>query len=214
VTLSNGGSGVSTVGIVTVTDAAPVGLTLVSMSGTGWTCSSNTCAPSDVLTTGSSYPAITVTVNLASTAPPQVINQVTVSGGGSATASATDPTTVGPATGHPPFFTGEDYLGSGVYYLQFPGGNLFGYYNYAASSIIYHYDMGYEGFVPGSSSDIYLYDFTSGHWWYTSNTLFPYLYDFALKSWIYYFPTTKSAGHYTSNPRSFANLTTGMIFTM
>jgi hypothetical protein len=112
------------------------------------------------------------------------------------------------------FFSGEVSLGSGVYYLQFPNGNLFGYYTFVASTIFYHYDMGYEGFIPGSASDLYLYDFTSGHWWYTSNTLFPYLYDFSLKTWVYYFPNTQSPGHYTANPRYFSNLTTGIIFTM
>jgi hypothetical protein len=114
----------------------------------------------------------------------------------------------------PRFFAGEVTLGSGVYYLQFPDNNLFGYYNFPASSILYHYDMGYDAFVPGSASDIYLYDFTGGHWWYTSNTLFPYLYDFTLNTWVYYFPNTTNPGHYTSNPRYFSNLTTGKIFTM
>jgi hypothetical protein len=47
----------------------------------------------------------------------QVTNQVTVSGGGSASAIAADPTTIGPSAGHPSFFKGEDYVGSGVYYL-------------------------------------------------------------------------------------------------
>ena len=74
--------------------------------------------------------------------------------------------------------------------------------------------MGFEAFIAGSASDVYLYDFTTGHWWYTSNTLFPYLYDFSLKTWIYYFPNTNSPGHYTTNPRYFSNLTTGQIFTM
>ena len=117
-------------------------------------------------------------------------------------------------SGHPAFFSGEDSLGSGVYYLQFPDGNPFGYYNYVASSIFYHYDMGYEGFVPGSAADVYLYDFTTNHWLYTSSGLFPYLYDFALKTWLYYFPSTTNPGHYTNNPRYFSNLTTGEIFTM
>jgi hypothetical protein len=112
------------------------------------------------------------------------------------------------------FFDGEVSLGSGVYYLQFPDGNLLGYYNFVASSIFYHYDMGYEAFIPGSIDDLYLYDFTSGHWWYTSNTSFPYLYDFTLKTWIYYFPNPASPGHYTTNPRYFSNLTTGQIFKM
>jgi hypothetical protein len=114
----------------------------------------------------------------------------------------------------PTFFAGEAPLGSGVYYLQFPDGNLFGYYTFVTSSIFYHYDMGYEAFIPGSASDTYLYDFTSGHWWYTSSSLFPYLYDFTLKTFIYYFPNTTNPGHYTANPRYFSNLTTGKIFTM
>jgi len=105
-------------------------------------------------------------------------------------------------------------LGSGVYYLQFPSNAVFGYYNYVASSILYHYDMGYEAFILGSASDVYLFDFSSGHWMYTSSTLFPYLYDFSLSTWLYYFPDTKNAGHYTTNPRYFVNLTTQKIFTM
>jgi hypothetical protein len=114
----------------------------------------------------------------------------------------------------PSFFTGEVPVGSGAYYLQFPDGNPFGYYNFPSSAILYHYDMGFEAFVPGASSDIYLYDFTSSHWWYTSTALFPYLYDFTLNSWLYYFPDTKNPGHYASNPRSFSNLTAGKIVTM
>ena len=114
----------------------------------------------------------------------------------------------------PAFFIGEVSLGSGVYYLQFPDGNLFGYYNFLSSSIFYHYDMGYEAFIPGSAADIYLYDFTSSHWWYTSSTLFPYLYDFTLTDVALLLPDTKNPGHYTTNPRYFSNLTTGQIFTM
>jgi len=112
------------------------------------------------------------------------------------------------------FFAGEVSLGSNVEYLQFANSTVFGYYSFVASSIFYHYDMGFEAFIAGSASDVYLYDFTTGHWWYTSNTLFPYLYDFSLKTWIYYFPNTNSPGHYTTNPRYFSNLTTGQIFTM
>jgi len=119
-----------------------------------------------------------------------------------------------PCTANAAFFNGADSLGSGVYYLQFPNGNLFGYYNYPSTSVLYHYDMGFEAFIPGSASDIYLYDFSSSHWWYTSSTLFPNLYDFALNTWIYYLPNASSSGHYTTNPRYFSNLTTGTIFTM
>jgi len=61
-----------------------------------WSCSSNTGTRSDVLNPSSSYPTITVIVNVAFNAPSQVINQASVSGGGSAMANATDPTAVGP----------------------------------------------------------------------------------------------------------------------
>jgi uncharacterized repeat protein (TIGR01451 family) len=93
VTVSNQAFG-ATSGTVTVTETLPVGLTLVSMEGTGWICASTDCTRSDSLGSGSSYPAITVTVNVASDAPSQAINQVSVSGGGSAGANATDPTAV------------------------------------------------------------------------------------------------------------------------
>ncbi len=114
----------------------------------------------------------------------------------------------------PAFFTGEVSLGSSVYYLQFPNGNLLGYYTFVASSVFYHYDMGFETFIPGSAADIYLFDFNSNHWLYSSSTLFPYLYDFTLKSWIYYFPDGRNPGHYTTNPRYFSNLATGKVFSM
>jgi len=93
VTVSNSLSGGPTTGTVTVTDTLPAGLTLVSMAGTGWSCSSNTCSRSDVLN-GASYPAIAVTVNVASNAASQATNQVSVSGGGSAGASAADTTDI------------------------------------------------------------------------------------------------------------------------
>ena len=329
VTVTNGAAAGPTSGTVTVTDTLPAGLTLVSLSGAGWICPSNTCTRNDVLAPGVSYPLL-VTVNVASNAPSQVTNQASVSGGGSPTASASDLTNITAATsqatvtsvtsstangtygagssisiqvafsaavtvtGNPQlalnsggtanyssgsgsttlsftyivgvgdssahlnytsaaaltlnggainasltlpapaaagslgantniaigapapaaFFNGQISLGGGVEYLQFPNSTIFGYYTFVAGTIFYHYDMGYEAFVPGSGSDVYLYDFTSGHWWYTSNTLFPYLYDFTLKTWIYYFPNTQSPGHYTTDPRYFSNLTTGQVFTM
>jgi uncharacterized protein (TIGR03437 family) len=114
----------------------------------------------------------------------------------------------------PAFFTGEVALGANVLYLQFPNNVVFGYFTFAGGSIFYHYDMGFEAYIPGSGTDIFLYDFTSGHWWYTSASSFPSLYDFSLNTWIYYFPNTNSSGHYSSNPRYFANLTTSAIFTM
>ena len=96
VTVSNSASDGPTSGTVTVTETVPSGLTLVSMTGTGWTCPSGgtTCTRSDSLPAGASYPPITVNVNVASTAPGQLVNQVSVSGGGSAAGTATDTTNV------------------------------------------------------------------------------------------------------------------------
>ena len=81
-----------TVGTVTVTENAPAGLTLVSMSGTGWACpnGSPTCTRNDSLTGGSNYPVITATFNVAANASSPLVNSVGLSGGGSAAARATD----------------------------------------------------------------------------------------------------------------------------
>ncbi len=97
VTASNAGPG-PTVGTVTVTDTLPTGLTATAIGGTGWTCVLGTlsCTRTDVLAVGS-YPAITVTVNVANNAPATVTNTATVSGGGELNTgndSASDPTTI------------------------------------------------------------------------------------------------------------------------
>ena len=119
------------------------------------------------------------------------------------------------------FFTGEQIISSAWDYLQFPDVNLFGYYAFVqgsagtANSIFYHADLGFEYITPGTApGSVYDYDFASGHWWYTSSSLFPYLYDFTLNTWIYYFPNTTNPGHYITDPRYFSNLTTGMVFAM
>ena len=97
VTVGNTGTS-STSGAVTVTETVPSGLTLVSMAGTGWTCPAGgtTCTRSDSLAAGASYPPIAVAVNVAATATTPQINAVSASGGGSASATAMDPTTIMP----------------------------------------------------------------------------------------------------------------------
>src|SRR5205814_989034 len=71
------------------------GLTLASMSGTGWTCAGgNTCTRADSLAGGASYPAITAAVNVAANATSPQVNAVSVSGGNSATANASDSTAI------------------------------------------------------------------------------------------------------------------------
>jgi hypothetical protein len=80
--VANSGSG-PTSGIVTVTDAVPVGLTATAMSGTGWTCNlaTTTCTRSDAIFGGTSYPPVTLSVNIAGDASATVTNTATVSGG-------------------------------------------------------------------------------------------------------------------------------------
>ena len=113
------------------------------------------------------------------------------------------------------FFNGSVSLGSGVLYLQFPDGTPFGYYTVLTGGWIYHFDLGYEYVDPGNdaANSVYMWDLASGHWWYTNPAEFPYLYDFTLSAWLYYYPSA-TTGRYTSNPRYFANMTTKQIFAM
>jgi len=71
-------------GTVTVNDMVPSSLTVTSMSGTGWTCGTNSCSRMDPLAPGNSYAPITVTASISSSAPGQITNQATVGGGGAA----------------------------------------------------------------------------------------------------------------------------------
>jgi uncharacterized repeat protein (TIGR01451 family) len=81
--VSNVGVG-STVGTVTIKDILPAGLTATALAGDGWQTdlATLTATRSDVLASGSSYPALTLTVNVAANAPMLVINRARVSGGG------------------------------------------------------------------------------------------------------------------------------------
>jgi uncharacterized repeat protein (TIGR01451 family) len=80
--VSNIGNG-STSGTVTVTANVPAGLTLASMSGNNWNCSSPpTCTRSDGLAANASYPdVITLTLNVTGGAGTYLTVVVTVSGG-------------------------------------------------------------------------------------------------------------------------------------
>ena len=102
ITVTNSGTG-PTVGMVTISDTLPTGLTATAITGTGWTCPNGTltslitCTRSDVLAAGASYPSITLTVNVAVNAAVSVTNTVTVSGGGevnTANDTASDVTSV------------------------------------------------------------------------------------------------------------------------
>ncbi len=98
ITVSNSGSG-ATSGAVSLVDALPAGLTATAMSGTGWTINlaTLTATRSDPLAPGGSYPALTVTVDVATNAPANLTNTAVVSGGGeviTANDTSSDLTTV------------------------------------------------------------------------------------------------------------------------
>ncbi|HEX3743450.1 MAG TPA: hypothetical protein VHW09_05960 [Bryobacteraceae bacterium] len=80
-----------TSGTVTVVDTLPAGLSLVSMSGPGWSCSGTTCTSTGPpLAGGASYGPINGTVNISPQAASLLTNSAMASGGGSAAASSSD----------------------------------------------------------------------------------------------------------------------------
>ena len=120
------------------------------------------------------------------------------------------------ADGHAMFFTGEAPLTNGVSYLEFPGnGNVFGYYSYLADPhYFYHFGLGYEYWFDAADSQhgVYLYDFASQGFFYTSPSFpFPYLYDFSLGTVLYYYANPANAEPGTA--RHFYNFSTGQIIT-
>ena len=95
-------SGTATSGPVTVTDMIPTGLMPTAIAGTGWTCTqpSGPCTRGNALVASSSYPAITLTVNVAANAPGTLTNTAMVAGGGetnTANDTAIDSTTINAA---------------------------------------------------------------------------------------------------------------------
>jgi hypothetical protein len=122
--VSNSAGGATTSGTVSVTDFVPVGLTLASMSGPGWSCSGASCTRSDALAAGASYPPITVTANPGGSAYGQAMNEAAVSGGGSVmSASAQDLLTL-PVCGVTLTFGGQVVpAAGGTFYLGVSAAN-------------------------------------------------------------------------------------------
>jgi hypothetical protein len=119
------------------------------------------------------------------------------------------------------FFTGEQSVGSCWYWLSFTqssGQVPFGYYTYTSAGWMDHLDLGWEYVFDANSSTcvgcVYFYDNTSGHYFFTSPSLFPYLDDFTLNVWLWYVPDVTQPGNYTSNPRFFVNLTTDQVISL
>ncbi len=135
------------------------------------------------------------------------------------------PLTIATAAGqvHPSFFTGEEPLSNGVYYLKFfysgsQATNYFSYYSYLSDpNYLYHFDLGYEYVFDANDghNGIYLYDFVSSDYFYTSPTFpFPYLYDFGLNSTVYYYGDPADPERYDTNGvRYFYVFSTGQTIT-
>ncbi|MGC3956782.1 MAG: lamin tail domain-containing protein [Verrucomicrobiota bacterium] len=83
ITVTNVGS-LATTGAVSVVDVLPAGLTATAMTGSGWsiTLGTLTATRADVLTANAAYPAITLTVTVASNAPASLTNLASVATGG------------------------------------------------------------------------------------------------------------------------------------
>jgi len=84
-TATNSGTGAAN-GAVTVTDVLPAVFTAQSIGGQGWSCTqpAGPCSRSDSLGAGKSYPALTLTVNVAESAPSAVTNLAEISADGAA----------------------------------------------------------------------------------------------------------------------------------
>ena len=116
ITVTNSG-GAATSGTVTLTDTLPASLTATAISGTNWNCTlaTLTCTRSDTLAPASSYPAITLTVNVSASAPGSVTNTATVSGGSEANTSndsASDVTAINAITSAPDLTVTKTHSGS------------------------------------------------------------------------------------------------------
>jgi hypothetical protein len=99
----------------------------VSMSGTGWSCDTGTmqCTSTATLAAGSSFPPITLVVNVGIPAPDSVTNTASVSGSGDNTPgndTANDPTNLQKAAQAPVFVTGPTDITYGQTGIASAGG--------------------------------------------------------------------------------------------
>jgi uncharacterized repeat protein (TIGR01451 family) len=111
ITARNSGPAVTS-GPVRVTITLPAGLTATALSGSGWTISRDIATRSDALAAGASYPPLTLTVNIAPTAPALASVTANISGGGEITLSNNADTEITPieSTG-----TSQILFSSGAY---------------------------------------------------------------------------------------------------
>ena len=83
---------------ITVTDTLNSAFTYASVSGTGWSCLASgqtvTCANDGSVSDGSSYPTLTIDVNVSATVGSPISNSVSVTGAIASTVTSTDSITI------------------------------------------------------------------------------------------------------------------------
>lgn len=130
---------------------------------------------------------------------------VQVAGGGAAFAFTVPVTPPPPPPPPPPEY--EDIFSGGA---DAGGGwhesSWFGFYNVNFDPWIFHLEHGWT-FVEASSTpdSMFLFDLSSGAWYFTGQALYPNLFSFGRNAWVFYF-----AG--TSNPRNYVDLASGEFF--
>jgi uncharacterized repeat protein (TIGR01451 family) len=132
-TVNNVGTAASS-GTILVTDALPAGLLSAGASGSGWSCTTSgqtvTCSTASSIAAGTSAPPITLSVNVAASAPSNVTNTASVSGGAdsnTANNSASDATVINGGGGSIQSPVSDDFhstrLNTGLWAFVNPVGN-------------------------------------------------------------------------------------------
>ncbi|HEY6348648.1 MAG TPA: hypothetical protein VI636_04480 [Candidatus Angelobacter sp.] len=107
ISVSNVGTQATVGGTLTVSDLLPFGEMATAVGGSGWACflvsstNINCTRPAGALRSGSSYPPITLTVNVGANVPPSMTNSASLSGisdANLANNSSSDVTTITPLT--------------------------------------------------------------------------------------------------------------------
>jgi len=96
---------------------------------------------------------------------------------------------------YPAMVAGSDAFGGTVTANNLKYSSWFGYYLYGSYPLVYEYNLGYEDVFP-SGGGVYLYDYTSGHFWYTQSSYFPFVYDFTLNAFLYYYQANTPKRHF------------------
>jgi len=92
---------------------------------------------------------------------------------------------------------GTDLFGGVVKPSGYKKSAWFGTYSYTSYPLVYQFNLGYEyAFDAHNGGGVYLYDYTTGHFWYTQPSYFPFVYDFTLNTFLYYYQANTPHRHF------------------